>query len=93
MAYRWFRNPKVLIVTPLTLILLFLIACGESAAPTLQPSPTGTSAPAPVAGETPVSTSTATPVAHASTSVRCSAGGGSTEDSHLESPRRNLEPV
>ncbi len=65
MAYRWFRNPKVLILTPLKLILLFLIACGESAAPTLQPSPTATSAPAQVvvAGETPVSAPTATPTA------------------------------
>ena len=47
----WYRNPKVIIFTPLLLILAFIIACGGAATPTPAPQPTaaltGTTAPAP----------------------------------------------
>jgi hypothetical protein len=31
MAYRWLRNPKALVFTPIVLLLLALVACGSSA--------------------------------------------------------------
>ena len=37
MTYPWFVNPKVLILTPLTLTLLFIMACGGDATPTPRP--------------------------------------------------------
>ena len=54
MTSRWFRSPKVLILTPLMLALSFIMACGGDATPTSappqpsQPSPTATTAPPPV---------------------------------------------
>ena len=31
MSYRWLRNPRFLIFTPVVLLLLALVACGSSA--------------------------------------------------------------
>jgi len=56
MRHGWFRRPKILGLTPLLLLLGFIIACGSSATatavpatavPQQAPQPTNTSAPAP----------------------------------------------
>ena len=49
MTYRRFRNPKVLILTPLMLTLLFVMACGGDASPTSAPSPGATATLEPAA--------------------------------------------
>ena len=51
MAYRWLRNPLVLILIPVMLTLVFLIACGGEA--TTAPEPTQAMM-APVPTPTPV---------------------------------------
>ncbi len=52
MHHRWPRNSKTVIFTGVTLLLLFILACGSAATPT--PRPTNT--PAPVATEVPAAT-------------------------------------
>ena len=45
MVNPWFRNTKAIILTPLLLVLLFIVACGTTTPPTSAPAPTSPVAP------------------------------------------------
>ena len=56
MVYRWFWNPKIMMSTPLMLLLLFALACGTAALAEPVPEPA-----APEAAQQPADTAATEP--------------------------------